>query len=479
MKLYESDIKKMVRECLGVLKKKRMLNEISMQAAYDKFYSGKLTPDEWNSFSSGAENMTPFHKAALDVITNCKNESERFKAVVNVGQVWAQRKDIRKALVDGAKNATFKDVKSLLNFIDNLVIHGTPQTKNMRAEKGLVVLLENDKILVTCTTSYSASRKYYGDSHWCTASGIDGEMDGYKAFLDYVQCDGGLLIQFVPKLDRSKSYQIHYSCGNIECVFDYYDEEVDECDFCDEMLEKYGLDVEEFLDNIDNNTLMTETCNNVTQEDDYWTNLSQNYINKARNELAQCIASQNFLELVSAVAASNGERPDLVSIANHFFMHRRTFARCGNLVTKVMLTSRLSQEEAVRYGILTKNAYNYISRAESDDDVNGDLLYLYFITTKDGKIIKYYFGHDDEIVDNVLYFHKGNPYWDEDGPGVFVSIYDGKKLAEGRPKYYGRSHKIMVYEDIDMNNQGVGQVIACIDTISAELADTSQPISLG
>ena len=434
MRFNKSDIKKMAVECLSVLKNKGMLNEISMQDAFNKFYMDKIYPQEWAVISNGVQNMTPFHKAALDIIANCGDMNTRANIVRLVATTWDRYPDLRKTLADGAKNKSFTDPETLNKFVETVVNSGAPQTKGKRAEKGLVVLFENDKVLVTCTTSYSASKKYYGDTHWCTASGVDGELSGFKMFKQYTE-DGYFLLQFVPKEDRTLSFQAQVSSnGYIEVVFDYYDTERYEPDFSTKMFE-YGLDIDEFLGNIDYDMLIDETEKNCSEEEKYWTKLDEEYTEKARNELIACIKSDKFFELVKAVTnyRNGGKKEEyLQNIAGKLFISNvLNNIPCGTIVTKVAISNFVRWEEAEKTGIFTRNAYNYITRAEQDDDTSGDILILIYLFDKDLNNIATYFGWNIHMCKNVMWFNQGDPTWDGDEERTFVSLIDGQELAKG------------------------------------------------
>lgn len=191
------------------------INEISSSDAYDKFYS-EIPQNIYSVIMSDTNKMTPFHKALLDVTLNfvkhgtCErnileyiNRTKERYASLTPGQKQYCTQAIKDGMF-GFTNVHF-DLNKILRMSEKYV----EVTNKSQAKNGLVVLYNDDNIVVTCTLTYAASRHFYGNTHWCTASGINGQMSGYQSFRTYVKNEGGdyCLIQFVFKKLANEMYQ--------------------------------------------------------------------------------------------------------------------------------------------------------------------------------------------------------------------------------------------------------------------------------
>ena len=206
-----------LNECLvhGNLKRNNILNEISSDDAYIKFYSN-IPKDLYDTVMSDTNKMTPFHKALLDVVkdfvehgTNNRTIQQYIGEIKNIYQrlTPGQKKYCVQCIKDGKFGFTNNhfDLKKILRASEKYI----EITNKAKATNGLVVLYNDDNILVTCTLTYAASRHFYGNTHWCTASGIFGQFSGYQSFRTYVKNDRGdyCLIQFVFKKLVNEIYQ--------------------------------------------------------------------------------------------------------------------------------------------------------------------------------------------------------------------------------------------------------------------------------
>ena len=217
VRITHNDIVSMVSEVMNRLGNRSMLSEIRSVDAYNRFYDGKIEPDVYKTLMSGAENMTPFHKLALDYCVNQKAGLESFgydvmKFAKTIGNLWTSTDVEGRQFLVKACNEDTELTNSLSMFL--YFLNNTSQMKSFSEKQyrngGYEVLFENENVRVTCTKSYSSSSHYFGNSHWCTASDQFGDYDGHSMFREYtVECwDGdGILIQFCTK---SESYQVQY-----------------------------------------------------------------------------------------------------------------------------------------------------------------------------------------------------------------------------------------------------------------------------
>lgn len=268
MEMTRRDLKEMIVSAF----KKAMLNEISSADAYNKFYKDKVSPEQWNAFMAGAPTMTPLHKLAIDVMFK-EYDGWNQQLAEKVPEVWNKLDgEGRQYVIDmingwkkRGRNPSFYSLLRFLETTEKMPYH----TEMKFADNGLIKIYEDDDVLVTCTTSYSASKKYYGDSHWCTASDIAGRFNGFKMFCDYTTEGYSCLVQFISKKNRQLS---------IQCQF-YEDGELDSCcDFLDN--DKNMEDVAALFSNpetlnkllkeIPYGELIEQTIKGVGHEQDYW-----------------------------------------------------------------------------------------------------------------------------------------------------------------------------------------------------------------
>ena len=292
---------------MEMTKETTLINEaISVANAYAKFYSTKLTEEEYNAAVNGTVNMTPYHKALLDaMITAKENGFENWLFLAKeCGNIWANSDaNIRQLLLKAVKSNELNP-KNLNGFYEkSLEISQTKAvTKAQVANNGLITLYEDEKVLITCTTTYSASHKFYADSHWCTASDIYGQYNGYCMFLNYTTRENSCLIQIVPKNYRMQMFQMQsglYGPGQI-CDFDD-----NGCDF-EEMTNNLGLiipNITEILENLTTEDeikkLIWRTKVESKEDSKYWIPKTEERIAEITEEINQKAAFSDSEETVS------------------------------------------------------------------------------------------------------------------------------------------------------------------------------------
>lgn len=292
MKILEKDIKQMVLECL-----KGVINEITSRDAYQRFYKDKIQVDIWEKLMTGVTNMTPFHKKMADTIIIAGDVTSQFELASDAQEAWSKGPVVQQFLVNIAKEKGYDVLSSpgrahefLQNVLSSSVNGVDKRTREEFLDGSLVKIYEDNELLVTCTLSYTASHKYYNDSKWCTASGIDGEYSGYRMFTGYTVSDNKVLFQFVDKNDRRNTYQA--AIGNpteIGQVCDFDDNGVD----FQNVLTQFGKEkIRKILNSVDYDNLLSLTTQYANAEKTYYEYEEWKFIEKARKHFAQKVSSE-------------------------------------------------------------------------------------------------------------------------------------------------------------------------------------------
>lgn len=275
-------VNEQVLKCILAEIAKGELNEISSADAYTRFYEGKVPIDVYNNIMNGTNKMTPFHKLALDLAAkavkksneeNLGEETRILRASKFIGDAWAgASQDARQLMLLYLDEKRFDDY-TLYNFTTKILQIASKKnfTENGYSQAGYKVLYENDRAIITCTTSYAASKKYYGDSKWCTASDVFGRYNGFLMFGNYT--DNACLIQFVSKVDRAVTYQaaVNYDLEPTTiCTFEDY--QVNESSLNQWIKAYIGSEsnYDSVIKQFDIDSLISETEENYEDEKDYW-----------------------------------------------------------------------------------------------------------------------------------------------------------------------------------------------------------------
>ena len=214
--ITHNDIMNMVAEVFTRLDNRSMLSEITAQDAYTRFYQGKIPEKVYQKVMMGADQMTPFHKLALDHLAQIYSQEKPARVPKIVGLVskfWSNaNNESRQYAVKVAKDEGDR-LKADIEYFQNVVIELSKMKSHSEGsyiERGYEILFEDDNLRVTCTKSYSSSCRHYGKSHWCTASDQFGEYDGHTMFRRYTISSKAVLIQFVPKNSPEKTCQAQF-----------------------------------------------------------------------------------------------------------------------------------------------------------------------------------------------------------------------------------------------------------------------------
>ena len=385
MKLDTRDIKTMVLECI---ERFIFLNEAKASDVYNRFYADSIPQEMWVEMTKGTENITPFHRKVADIIKKAwansgKNQYDKayFMKLCRLTQeAWNSSQTARQFLTNAAKEDYYKLTYEYLEAFLKQVMIAKNYSENEFIDNGLYKLYEDDDLLVTVTLSYSASHKHYGDSHWCTASDIAGNYNGFEMFKNYTTGENpddeelaNLLLQFVDKHDRYNSYQVQTDgpedVGQI-------------CDFMDNSTElwyvgnRFGsAKIERVFEMLKPvyNELSRLTSEYVASEDGYYNLRDYVYITHRIGALREKLKSPNILE---ALTYDFNHREEQQSGSFLFLPERQSLV--GN---KIMCNVRFKMDvdeegngDIDRHfeDFATEDDWNYLDDNDYDDDFDDD-----------------------------------------------------------------------------------------------------------
>lgn len=323
--LLHSLLMEMVKENMGI-------DEIKSADAYQRFYSeGKkfIEPEIYNSLMNSTDSLTPFHKMMLDAFLSGIATKDM---LATAGSMW-QNSDLEKRqyIVNMAKEDRDDILASPYSLNDFLIKTEKMKshTENSFHMRGVETLFENDNLLVTCTKSYTSSCKLYGDSHWCTASDIFGNYNGFEMFESYtIRYDNeykerGILVQFVNKENKEKSFQVQYQVNSEKknpfprTICNWRDVEVSERPFI-RYIDSYSPGGNSLYAEIYNNyiapnfeRLYQETRENVTDEKEYYSRKQRIRLKKLIKSIEKNVASKEFLNMIIETAKKSIEKNGL------------------------------------------------------------------------------------------------------------------------------------------------------------------------
>ena len=291
-------------------KERKLVTEIKVADAYTRFYQDKIPQDIYSALMKGTDKMTPFHKLCLDVLVkNVSEDSETndmwhdqyLEWAKEIGDKWAvATNDARQFLLRYIQST--KPIYSFDNFerivmTVNKILNKSGHTEKNYSKRGLVVLYQDDNLLITCTTSYAASKETYGDSHWCTASDVFGRYNGFKMFGEYT-CnseyeDDAILVQFVDKHEREKTIQVAFSEGlGIVQACDFFDNQLETQETIDYLNKIIGID--RLREIIPWDDLMEQTRDLFYEEYEYWEEKVVASIEKVSKSLKEKVKNGEF-----------------------------------------------------------------------------------------------------------------------------------------------------------------------------------------
>ena len=371
MVLNEQDITRMVKSCLNRLLE-GLIKEISSADAYRRFYSEKIDENVWNILMTGTKNITPFHKRMAEFIIEYPHQAERLAKLAS--SAWAKGTVVQQFLVNAVKENYYPFTNDgIFTYLERIVNGSSVDGRDRHTEEdfldgGLVRIYEDDTLLVTCTLSYTASHKYYHDSRWCTASGIDGRYNGFEMFRDYSVDNRAILLQFVDKENRSGSYQMAIRDAN----------DVNQiCDFGDYscsinvLYRQFGKErVDDILNNVDCRELRELTSQYVNVEQRYYDYKRFKYTERMKKILSTKIRSQECINATIEYLKKEFPYNDDVGVTPLFEYVREYDAKNGIAAISIYYTGHDRSKEE-KYNIFTEEDRDAAVRL--GDDIDGSI----------------------------------------------------------------------------------------------------------
>ena len=241
-----------------------ILNEISAEDAYNKFYN-KIPRELYNELIStygndkkGGGKFDNLMKLILNDIIKTdgsvpKNAAPELLYGYYRGKIDSAKEflikyknvpnEVRIQFLNNLKKGEYADLFDMAHGLEELSSNGVETLKSMQ-NSGLIKLYEDKDYTITCTTTYEANHHFYGKSSWCTASDRLGRYDGWKYFLCYTfdlayydiedEYDTLLndhtieacLIQFINRV-TNETYQIQYDSYSDNQICDFKDDSVE------------------------------------------------------------------------------------------------------------------------------------------------------------------------------------------------------------------------------------------------------------
>lgn len=371
MKINSNDIKNMVSECLNKL----LLNEaIRMEDAYNRYYS-QIQKDVWDELTKGTVNMTPFHKKVADFILKSTNP---MGLAILASQCWNMSKTAQQFLVNTAKEGYgYYDTEQYLKgFLQSIIANELRSghkkfSENEFLDGGLVKICEDENTIVTCTVSYTASAKYFGKTHWCTASGIEGRWDGFKMFKNYTVEESGeygetpILIQVCDKHNPEHAFQIQVKADSIGQICNF----MDEGETIGTVKKEFGDIVSQALNSIPFKKLSKLTADYVESESHYYSFKSERYMAKAKNFVATSLASDNCKQAALAYMKKALNDAMSIEVSDGHYTPLFYFWIMGQKQTTFSMLldfEEIDDGRADKFNVFTDADRNYIFRASQD-----------------------------------------------------------------------------------------------------------------
>ena len=159
-----------------------VLNEISAEDAYNKFYN-TLPRDAFFNLVNEYGKFDNLMKFVMNAISENKN---RFEDAANFVKLYKTAKnESRIAFLKNFKEGKYDDITDLIYALKEFEENGVETLKKFQ-EGGLVIVRDDEELRITYTTTYEANHHFYGKSSWCTASDRLGRFDGWLYFLSYI-----------------------------------------------------------------------------------------------------------------------------------------------------------------------------------------------------------------------------------------------------------------------------------------------------
>ena len=277
-----------------------VIGEIATDDLYSSFYKDKLPKEIFLAIMKGTNKLTPYHRKALDlaVAETSLDNRKKLEFSAKIGDAWVKcPPDGRQMLISKTAN---EDNLEFMSITAERISSKKHFTESSWSKAGLRVLYEDNGIIVTCTLSYAASKQNFGHTEWCTASGIDGRDCGYFKFKQYTWSNNTCLIQFVNKLDRNEAYQATYSSDGVpDDIYDIHDTKISEDNLISAVdVMSSSSNYESIISKIPFSDLVTETMDNVSDEDEMWYDKIDKIITATINDVKSKIKSGFYESLI-------------------------------------------------------------------------------------------------------------------------------------------------------------------------------------
>ena len=182
-----------------------VLNEISAEDAYNKFYN-TLPRDDFFNLVNEYGKFDNLMKFVMNSISNNKN---RFEDAMNFVKLYKSAKnEARIAFLKNFKEGKYDDITDLIYALTEFEENGVETLKKFQ-EGGLVVVRDDEDLKITYTTTYEANHHFYGKSSWCTASDRLGRYDGWIYYLSYI-----FGMEYLTIIDEYEYLQEDYTIDN-------------------------------------------------------------------------------------------------------------------------------------------------------------------------------------------------------------------------------------------------------------------------
>lgn len=499
--LNEAQIKVLVKEMLCST---GSINEISSADAYNKFYSNKFSKEQYDRLMTNAPTMTPIHKVVLDYMIRVGGwDGELVNALV---KLWTEGSENAKRYAIDSLPSTPAERNGMgrwqIEGILNHAIKAKHFTEGEFTQGGYHILKETPSYRITCTTSYSASKKYFGASHWCTASDVGGHFNGFRMFGNYTGTgddapdEPAILVQITNKEDPKKAIQVQVfddgTTGDI-CKFDGSSISYNALM---KFLANEGFEGESLIDIIGGDDvyreLLEKTQESYSEECSYWDKRYEDALNKKRQKM---MSNEGKYEPWILQCITDLRKKTSVDRKIEFF--NRSFSPSdhpsyGPYNFEISQVETVSDNNVMVFNVIFKGIDEeeklWVSDAYGDEDfrvLNGFNNQVWFVSDDGSKVLKKIkggFAYSSDGMGNLAEFCHGDWYVDDVYGNIdVISLLDGNiKIKDFHPvqtmelrRIEGKTengHPILYFMEPakSSNNTEGGWYCAGLDTITTQ-----------
>ena len=296
-----------------------VLNEISADDAYNKFYKDKF---QYNDFKKLVDSYGKFDNLMKAVLKSMIENNDNFGLAFSFIKKYKEApNEVRIEFNNRFKKGEYEDLLDMEQGLADIQENGVDTIKSFQ-EEGLVNIYYDERYLLTCTLTYEASKHYYGKNKWCTASDRFGRYDGWVYFLKYLFYDlssqydddddnfylhikenstpDSILCQLTDK-EENETYQFDYSgsddfMNGIGTVCDSNDSPISVVQFVDDIIPQKILNVlnskKEWLFNMQKEMFQKEFSYQISKEQ-YVDAKKSNIVDKNVEIAKKCVEERN------------------------------------------------------------------------------------------------------------------------------------------------------------------------------------------